>query len=98
MQIRITDHGTAEVTEADNLKALEVATGGQAPAKVAEALAKSGLGRLDGEHAWLGIDALRNAARGGRDDEWVKGFDGMISYARSKDWVNEADEVRAHLA
>ncbi|MGO2110487.1 MAG: hypothetical protein ACTH31_02625 [Pseudoclavibacter sp.] len=98
MQIRITAEGTAEVADADNLKALDVATGGATPEQVDAALTASGLGRLEGEHAWLPVEVLRAAARGDRGDDWTAGFDGMIGYARSKGWVNESDEVRAHLA
>lgn len=98
MQITITDDGTARVDDADNLKALEVVTGGRGTRLVADALAASRLGRLEGEHAWLRIDALRAAARGDRDEAWVTGFDGMIGYAHKQGWTNDAGEVRAHLA
>lgn len=98
MQIRITDSGTAEVADADNLRALDVAADGNAPEAIDAALRASGLGRLDGEHAWLAPEHLLTAARGERGDDWVDAFEGMIAYARSKGWANEAGEIRAHLA
>ncbi|GGA72923.1 hypothetical protein GCM10011490_24640 [Pseudoclavibacter endophyticus] len=97
MQIRITDSAEVEVVDADDLKALGLASAGHPPQKVADALERTGLGRVEGEHAWLSVDALRAGARGDRGDEWVKKFDGMIDYARTKGWVNDAGEVRAHI-
>jgi hypothetical protein len=52
-------------------------------------------GRLDGDHVWLRIDALREAGPG--DDGWTTRFDAMIDYARSKGWTDGAGAVRAHV-
>lgn len=97
MRITITDDGRAEVADADNLRALDVAAGGRTDADIDTALRASGIGRLEGEHAWLDAGGIKEAARGDRDDAWADGFDGMIAYARSKGWANEAGEIRAHL-
>lgn len=99
MQIRITEHGTAEVAEVDNITALDVDAEGHSPEAIDAALRASKLGRLGGDHAWLDIGALQRAAYG--DDEEgdaVTDYRAMIDYARGKGWVNDDDEVRAHLA
>lgn len=99
MQIRITEHGTAEVAEVDNITALDVAADGHSPEAIDAALRASKIGRLEGEHAWLGIEALQRAAYGDDEDgDAVTDYKAMIAYARGKGWVNDNEEVRAHLA
>ena len=62
MQITITAEPLAAVlADVDNLRGLSVQAGSASDAQVGEALAASGLGSFDGEHAWLSIDATRCA-------------------------------------
>jgi hypothetical protein len=91
---------TAVVREAADLKSLSVRV--QQGAQLAPGL--HGLGELDpaGEHAWLHVDVLKATAAAtlptAEQDEWVKGFDGMIAYATSKGWTSEdGRSVRAHI-
>ena len=86
--------GRSELHEADDLQRLHVElVGGDEPGAAAAALGD--LGRVDGEHAWLDIAALR--AAGPADPGWVERFDAMIEYARSKGWTDGAGAVRAHV-
>jgi hypothetical protein len=56
----------------------------------------AGLGRADGDHAWLDAGALRAAGDGSA--AWAAGFDGMLAYAASKGWASEdGTRVRAHI-
>lgn len=92
-------HGPAEATVGDlaNLRELSVNVGGTAINSVGRALAASGLGSFDGEHAWLDIRGLRAAGRH-LGAGWDDGFSGMIAYARTHGWLSADDSlVRAHL-
>ncbi|AXB42263.1 hypothetical protein [Amycolatopsis albispora] len=63
-------------------------------------LAEHGLGRLDdgGDHIYVATDALRARADGRTEDDWTTRFDGMLSYAASKGWLDESGtHVRAHI-
>jgi hypothetical protein len=51
---------------------------------------------------WLSVQALRESAAATIPEadraQWVQGFDGMIAYAASKGWTDEAGtHVRAHV-
>ena len=97
MYVELSD-GAAHVRQADDLKSLSV----RAPGGVADPAALGDLGEPDGAHVWLSVSALRDAAAAtvpeGDRAEWTRGFDGMIAYATSKGWTNEAGtHVRAHL-
>ena len=54
----------------------------------------------DGEYAMVRIDALATLAGPlGEDADWRASLAGMVDYARSKGWVDDAEpvRVRAHL-
>jgi hypothetical protein len=87
---------TAVVTDVEDLKRLEVlAPAGLPDDELAGRLGD--LGRLDGDHVWLDVAGLRAAGQPG-DAAWGAGFDGMIGYAGSKGWLDEAGTaVRAHV-
>jgi hypothetical protein len=59
--------------------------------------ALNGVGAVDGEHVWLDPVAVKRLAGDGAGPEWVGQFDGMIEFARSKGWVDQAGRVRAHI-
>jgi hypothetical protein len=90
-------HGHAVLRELDDLRSLSVRHSATVTHDdVANALARDGLGALDGDgHAWLDIDALLNcdAAPGPR---WRQDFTAVIAYAESRGWVRDG-RVRAHL-
>ncbi|MGC7094519.1 hypothetical protein ACPZ19_07645 [Amycolatopsis lurida] len=68
--------------------------------RLRDVLAEHGLGRLDdgGEHIHVAIDALRKLADGRTEDDWSTRFDGMLSYAASKGWLDQTGtHVRAHI-
>ena len=90
--------GAAVVRQAEDLKSLSVVS----PGAVVEATALTELGDVDGDHVWLAIAALRDTAAATVPEPdrvaWAEGFDGMIAYAASKGWTNEAGtHVRAHV-
>ena len=56
------------------------------------------LGRVDGEHVWLDIPLLKALSPLANDAEWADGFDGVMKYAESQGWIDEAGtHVRAHI-
>lgn len=97
MQLNVTTTPQPAATLADpaDLKSLSVSAPADATDDALSA-AVAPWGRLDGEHVWLRIDRLREAAV----DAGTGGaaFDGMIAYARGAGWVDPAAEhVRAHI-
>lgn len=57
----------------------------------------AGVARVD-EHVWIRIDALRGLAGAAATPDWEESFQGMLTYARSKGWVDdELAAVRAHV-
>lgn len=87
--------GRVSLEQAEDLKGLSVELR-SCTATEAEPLLTS-FGRLDGEHVWLDITALRSLSPLQEDPSWSKGFDATMTYARGQGWVDGAD-VRAHLA
>ena len=54
--------------------------------------------RADGGHLWIAEAAIRHWLVGQTDDWWNEGFSGMVAYARSKGWTDEAGtHLRAHI-
>lgn len=52
----------------------------------------------DDDHVWLAIAPARVVGCAASDPGFGERFDGMISYANSKGWTNEAGtHVRAHI-
>lgn len=84
------------VSEGDDLKRLAVSVRGQGD--VGPALGTLGSGDADGQHFWLDIAALRQAAAPAGNAEWGAQFDAMIAYASRKGWVDASGtRVRVHL-
>ena len=55
-------------------------------------------GRLDGGHAWVGLDAVVHLAGGAADEAWHEGFGAMVDHARSKSFPSDdGTSIRAHL-
>ncbi|GIT77534.1 MAG: hypothetical protein Ct9H300mP31_20650 [Acidimicrobiaceae bacterium] len=54
--------------------------------------------RADDGHLWIAEAAIRHWLVGLTDDLWDEGFSGMVAYARSKGWTDEAGtHLRAHV-
>jgi hypothetical protein len=88
--------GEVRMDDAENLRGLSVELR-ECGATQADALLGS-LGLLDGEHVWLDIAALRALSPLAADPEWVAGYDGVISYAETKGWIDDTgSRVRAHI-
>ena len=87
------DVARARLLEADDFKAFKVVVQGGGPALSSS----SAVAKVD-EHAWVRVDALRELAGTAATPEWEASLQGMLEYARSKDWVDdELDAVRAHV-
>jgi hypothetical protein len=86
----------ASVEDPGNLRQLHAEFRGVNDDAADAALAAAGLGRADGDHAWLDAGALRAAGDGSA--AWAAGFDGMLAYAASKGWASaDSTRVRAHI-
>lgn len=85
--------GGVTLEEAEDLQALSVELQGCTPVQAQELL--DGLGRVEDEHVWVEIGALR--ALGPQRPDWLDGFAGSMAYARSQGWVAD-DRVRAHIS
>jgi hypothetical protein len=60
--------------------------------------ALTGVGRLEPSgDVLLEIDALKRLSGSrGTDPDWLRAFDGMVEYARSKGWVGAGETLQAH--
>lgn len=97
MYVEINGPSLATVCDADNLRELLVKTHGVDENQVGAALAASGLGSVEDEHAWLPVEALKSAGEG-LGPEWDEGFEGMLAYAASRGWLSaDGRALRAHL-
>jgi hypothetical protein len=63
------------------------------------ALRDSNVGRVDGDGAFIAVDAVRRlAATGHVGDAWDSDFAAMVDYARTKGWLDDAGAaIRAHI-
>jgi hypothetical protein len=86
--------------EPDDTKAFHLAVvgGGGDHGLVYGALVDAAAGRLDGEHAWIAVDAVRRMAAGRTGPGWNADFDAMLDDASNKGWVDETGAtIRAHV-
>jgi hypothetical protein len=72
------------------------ARGDKDHARLGAALTDSGVGRIEGEDALIEVDAIRRLAEGRVPPAWAGDFDGMLSYAKSKGWL-QGDTIQAHI-
>ncbi len=96
MRIVLSPSAEPVVTGVDDLTSLDVLAPAEIPAAALPDRLGS-LGTVEGDHAWLDVDRLRE--RGRPDDEqWVAGFEGMLGYAAGQGWLDASGTaVRAHL-
>lgn len=93
MFVRVTETEAAHLVEPEVLTSLAVRLVGDAPNDL------GAFGSIDGDHAWLGVKALRAAAHdAGVPEGWDDQFDGMLAYAKTKGWLSSSGTaVRAHI-
>lgn len=97
--IVVVDGGSGQVLmdEAENLRGLSVELRSCDHIRAASLLGS--MGRLEDQHVWLDIAALRALSPLSGDAEWAAGFDGVMTYAESKGWLDDTrTRVRAHIA
>ena len=85
--------------EPDDTKRFHVTvTGGDSYALLFGALVDGAAGRLEGEDAWITVDAVRRMARGRVGPSWDDELQAMLDFARSKGWLDEhGNAIRAHV-
>jgi hypothetical protein len=67
-------------------------------AGLADALASSGVGRMDGDEALIAVDAVRGLAAGRVGSSWERDFAAMRDYAEGKGWMaDQGRSIRAHV-
>lgn len=71
---------------------------GEDEALVFGALVDAAAGRLEGDDAWITVDAVRRMAAGRVGPSWDEDLGRMLEYARTKGWLDErAHAIRAHV-
>ena len=90
---------TVTLEEPEDTKRFNVAVaGGTDWAMVFGAMVDAAAGRLEGDDAYVSVDAVRRLAAGRVRDGWDDDLDKMIDYARSKGWYDDASHtIRAHV-
>jgi hypothetical protein len=67
-------------------------------AAVGHALVDADAGRVDGDDAFVDIGAVRQLAAGRVGESWAEDFEKMLTYARSKGWLDESgNAIQAHV-
>lgn len=95
MYIAIGDTVTLE--DAGNFREFHVAVDGDVAGAVAACGGRAGASERD-NHLWIDIAFVRELAGDAADAEWEAQFDGMLAYAASKGWIDDAtDRVEAHI-
>jgi len=73
-------------------------SGGKDWAMVFGAMVHAAAGRLEGEDAYVSVDAVRRMASGRVGPSWDHDLDQMIEFARSKGWYDDASHtIKAHV-
>ena len=95
MFIAVADTITLE--DAGNFREFHVAVDGDVAAAVAAFGGRAGASERD-NHLWIDIAYVRELAGDAADAEWEAQFDGMLAYAASKSWIDDAaGRVEAHI-
>ena len=62
------------------------------------ALVDAAAGRLEGDDAYITIDAVRRMAGDRVEEGWTDQFDAMLAYAKTKGWLDEGhNAIKAHI-
>ena len=93
MFVRVTETQPAHLVEPEVLTTLSVVLVGDAPHDLGD------FGSITGDHAWLGVKALRTAAHAaGVAANWDEQFEGMLTFAKTKGWLSSGGTaLRAHI-
>lgn len=87
--------------EPDDTKRFHVAVRGGRRGDLAlvfGALVDAAAGRLEGDDAWITVDAIRRLAAGRVGPGWDDDLTAMLGYAGSKGWFDRATHaIRAHV-
>lgn len=96
MRVHITNAGVITLSEPSVFNRLDVLVDPQSQERLEQAVAR--IGSRDGaDHVRLSPSVLRFLSSEAGSAEWDAKFDGMISYAASKGWLDDQGRVRAHL-
>lgn len=97
MRLRVDPAGSVSLEDAEDCAAFSIV--GAAPGTDAanDALRASGIDLTDdGAHGYVDAATVTSLAAGQVADDWPERFAGMVAYARSKGWTDDAGRVRAH--
>jgi len=95
--IIVTEAGRARLEEADNLTGFKLLAHGSREDRAAVGVALADAGRIEGDVAWIEVSWLLSQA-GARSAEWCESFAGMVAFAKSRGWCDDAGSaIRAHI-
>ena len=100
IQVDLRQHPpVVRLEEPEETSAFHVAViGGTDWGLVFGALVDAAAGRLEGEHAFITIDAVQRMAAGRVAAGWDARFVAMLEYARTKGWIDEGGHaIQAHV-
>jgi hypothetical protein len=85
--------------EPEDCKRFHVAVvNGRDATMVFGALVDAAAGRLEGDDAWIAVDAVRRLAAGRVGPGWDADFDAMLAFAASKGWLDPTGgSIQAHV-
>ena len=67
-------------------------------ARLGHALVDAGVGRVEDDHAFVEVGAIRTLVAGRVGAAWADDFEKMLAYARTKGWLDEGgNAVQAHV-
>ena len=89
--------GPVTLEDIGNFRDFHVAIDGDVAAAVAAFDGRATASERD-NHLWIDIAFVQELAGDAADAEWQAQFDGMLAYANSQGWINEAaNRVEAHI-
>lgn len=96
MRIYLTNSGAVTLLDPMNFRQLDVLVDPQPAAQLERSIAR--IGRRDGEqHIRLSPAVIRFISGHAGEAAWEESFAAMLAYAAKAGWVNEHNEVRAHI-
>ena len=82
----------------DTLRFHVTVVGGADWGLVFGALVDAAAGRLEGDDAYVAVDAVRRLAAGRVGSGWNDDLASMLAYARTQGWLDEGgNAIRAHV-
>ena len=81
-----------------HVEATGAASDGPDWAALGHALVDAAAGRVEGDHAYIEVGAVRTLVAGRVGAEWADDFEKMLAYARTKGWLDEGGHaIQAHV-